>query len=141
VSQVLAATLGLFPFFALCRAFRSEPPRTRTCDLLIRSHSPSETRADTEGQGETKQRFYRKLTLLKGHRGTGRDTRLRSDCGQNLCSETQSPWSIERVPEREGLGIRSRPCCHIAKHSPRLQDSDSAKYLCLLIRRRVPPGV
>src|SRR5215207_3023657 len=31
--------------------------RTRTCDLLIRSHSPSGTRADTEGQGETKQRL------------------------------------------------------------------------------------
>ena len=52
----------------------------------VRSHSPSGTRADTEGQGETKQRFYQVLALLEGHRGTGRDTRLRSDCGQTLAA-------------------------------------------------------
>src|SRR5829696_3657278 len=56
--------------------------RTRTCDLLIRSHSPSATWADMEGQGETQQRFYRVLAFLEGQGGTGRDTRLRSDCGQ-----------------------------------------------------------
>jgi hypothetical protein len=55
---------------------------TRTCDLLIRSHSPSGTQADTEGQGETKQRFYQVLALLERQGGTGRDTQLRSDCGQ-----------------------------------------------------------
>src|SRR5215208_1758284 len=33
---------------------RSVLGRTRTCDLLIRSHFRSETRADTEGQAETK---------------------------------------------------------------------------------------
>src|SRR5919112_911130 len=60
--------------------------RTRTCDLLIRSHSPSGTGRDSGGQGETKQRFYRESRSLKGHRGTGRDTQLRSDCGQNVCS-------------------------------------------------------
>ena len=58
--------------------------RTRTCDLLIRSHSPSRTRADKEGQGETQQRFYQVLAILEGHGGTGRDTRLRSDCGQSV---------------------------------------------------------
>src|SRR5215204_4994978 len=58
--------------------------RTRTCDLLIRSHSPSGTQADTEGQGETKQRFYQVLALLERQGGTGRDTQLRSDCGQNV---------------------------------------------------------
>src|SRR5215213_8301756 len=50
----------------------------------VRSHSPSQTRADTEGHGETKQRFYRNSGSVEGHGGTGRDTRLRSDCGQNL---------------------------------------------------------
>src|SRR5215208_6393690 len=40
--------------------------RTRTCDLLIRSHSPSGTRRDSGGQGETKQRFYQVLALLEG---------------------------------------------------------------------------
>ena len=50
----------------------------------VRSHSLSETWADMEGQGETKQRFYQVLAFLEGQGGTGRDTRLRSDCGQNL---------------------------------------------------------
>jgi hypothetical protein len=59
--------------------------RTRTCDLLIRSHSHSGTGADMEGQGEAKPRFYRESGFLKRHRGTGRDTQLRSDCGQKLC--------------------------------------------------------
>src|SRR5215203_4176909 len=39
--------------------------RTRTCDLLIRSHSPSQTGRDTGGQGETKLRFNRVLALLE----------------------------------------------------------------------------
>ena len=39
-------------------------------------------RADAEGQGETKQRFYQVLALLEGQGGTGRDTQLRSNCGQ-----------------------------------------------------------
>src|SRR5918993_3515411 len=49
----------------------------------VRSHSPSRTGRDSGGQGETKQRFYHVLALLEGHRGTGKDTRLRSDCGQS----------------------------------------------------------
>ena len=57
--------------------------RTRTCDLLIRSPSPSKTGRDIEGQVETKQRFYRESEFLKGQGETGKDTRLRSDCGQN----------------------------------------------------------
>src|SRR5829696_5260579 len=69
---------------AICGAFRGALGRTRTCDLLIRSHSPSGTRADTEGHRETKPRFYQVLALLEGQGGTGRDTRLRSDCGQNV---------------------------------------------------------
>src|SRR5215217_2225190 len=48
----------------------------------VRSHSPSQTGRDTGGQGETKQHFYQVLALLEGHRGTVRDTRLRSDCGK-----------------------------------------------------------
>jgi hypothetical protein len=32
-----------------CGAFFGALGRTRTCDLLIRSHSPSETQVDTEG--------------------------------------------------------------------------------------------
>jgi hypothetical protein len=66
----------------VCREIRGALGRTRTCDLLIRSHSPSRTGRDSGGQGETKQRCYQVLARLEGHRGTGRDTRLRSDCGQ-----------------------------------------------------------
>jgi hypothetical protein len=39
-----------------------------------------------EGHRETKAPFIGNLVLFKGHRGTGRDTRLRSDCGQNTRS-------------------------------------------------------
>jgi hypothetical protein len=68
----------------ICVAIRGALGRTRTCDLLIRSHSPSGKRRDTGDQGETKPRCYRVLAHLEGQGGTGRDTRLRSDCGQNL---------------------------------------------------------
>src|SRR5215212_1588300 len=44
----------------------------------------SRTRADTQRQGATKQRFYRGSALLNGQVGTGRDTHLRSDCGQSV---------------------------------------------------------
>jgi hypothetical protein len=37
-----------------------------------------------EGHGEAQQRFYQGLALLEGQGETGKDTRLRSDCGQNL---------------------------------------------------------
>jgi hypothetical protein len=78
----------------LCRYFCSALGRTCTCDLLIRSHSPSGTRADTEGQGETKPRFYQVLALLEGQGGTGRDVRLRSYCGQNMCSTKGAITSV-----------------------------------------------
>jgi len=51
---------------SICRAFFGALGRTRTCDLLIRSHSPSQTGRDTGGQGETKQHFYQVLALLEG---------------------------------------------------------------------------
>src|ERR671912_2310396 len=73
---------SLFP--CKSRDYSGALGRTRTCDLLIRSHSPSQTGRDSGGQVETKLRFYRVLALLEGQGGTGRDTRLRSDCGQNL---------------------------------------------------------
>jgi integrase-like protein len=38
--------------------------RTRTCEVLIRSHFRSRTRADTEGHRETKLRFYRRYGSL-----------------------------------------------------------------------------
>jgi hypothetical protein len=50
----------------------------------VRSHSPSQTGRDSGGQGETKPRFCQVLALLKGQGGTGRDTHLRSDCGQSV---------------------------------------------------------
>jgi len=67
----------------------------------VRSHSPSGTRADTEGQGETKQRFYQRFALLEGQGGTGKDTRLRSDCGQNLrlSRRVLEPEGAEGLPE------------------------------------------
>jgi len=58
--------------------------RTRTCELLIRRHSPLETENDTERHRGPKPRFCRGFTFSKGQGGTGRDTQLRSDCGQNL---------------------------------------------------------
>ena len=61
------------------RYFGSALGRTRTCDLLIRSPFPSETGADTEGQGATKPRLISgirySLADRKGHGGT-------LDCGQ-----------------------------------------------------------
>ena len=41
----------------------------------VRSHSPSQTRADTEGQGRTKQRFYKENSPLEGQGET-------PSCGQ-----------------------------------------------------------
>src|ERR671913_225225 len=55
--------------------------RTRTCDLLIRSQTRSRTGGDREGHGETKPRFYRQLSVLKGQGRTGRDTGLWYCCG------------------------------------------------------------
>ncbi len=68
-----------FAGLSLARSAGLEP-----ATFSVRSHSPLGTRVDTEGQGETKQRFYQVLALLEGQGGTGRDTQLRSDCGQNL---------------------------------------------------------
>src|ERR671911_184757 len=78
--------------------------RTRTCGLLIRSHSPSRTGRDSGGQGETKQRFYQVLALLEGQGGTGRDTRLRSDCGQNLGLSKRILEPEARLPRIALLG-------------------------------------
>jgi hypothetical protein len=57
--------------------------RTRTCGLLIRSHSPSQTETAVEGQGRQNHASIRVSVFLRGQGGTGRDTRLRSDCGRN----------------------------------------------------------
>src|SRR5215207_8105352 len=75
--------------------------RTRPRDLLLRSHSPSQTGRDTGGHGETKQRFYQVIALLEGQGGTGGDTRLRSDCGQNLrlSRRVLEPEGAESLPE------------------------------------------
>jgi hypothetical protein len=53
-----------------CRKKISALGRTRTCDLLIRSHSLKETEDDTEGQGKTKLHFYRRSSAFEV---TGRD--------------------------------------------------------------------
>jgi hypothetical protein len=66
-----------FAGLSLARSAGLEP-----ATFSVRSHSPSRTGRDSGGQGETKQRFYQVLALLEGQGGTGRDTRLRSDCGQ-----------------------------------------------------------
>ena len=76
----------------------STPGRTRTCDLLIRSQTRSSTGGDTEGHRDTKLRFYGDLGLYKRHRGIGRDTQLRSDCGQ--MSELSCLLSHRGGPER-----------------------------------------
>src|SRR5215203_2803383 len=47
----------------------------------VRSHSSSQTGGDREGLGETKSRFYRQLSVLKGQGRTGRDTGLWYRCG------------------------------------------------------------
>ena len=36
--------------------------------------------------------FIRKLALSKGHRGTGGDTRLRSNCGQKVRGLTRASY-------------------------------------------------
>ena len=63
---------------AICGVFKGALGRTRTCDLLIRSHSPSQTGTDIEGQGETKQRFIENLGLLRDTEGQGETP----GCGQ-----------------------------------------------------------
>src|SRR5215204_2980620 len=55
-----------FRFPAISRIFRGALGRTRTCDLLIRSHSPSETETDKVGQGETKPHVYRGFSIREG---------------------------------------------------------------------------
>src|SRR5919112_1993516 len=84
-------------FLLVCRYFSGALGRTRTCDLLIRSHSPSQTRDAMKRQEDTKPRFYQGLVFLRGQGGTGRDTRLRSDCGQNL-KLSSGPYS--RKPQK-----------------------------------------
>ena len=69
----------------ICRIKTGVLGRTRTCDLLIRSHSPSQTGRDSGRQRRTKPRSYQILALLEGQGQTGRDTRLRSGYdGQSL---------------------------------------------------------
>jgi hypothetical protein len=114
------------------RGFRSALGRTRTCDLLIRSHSPLLTRADTVGQGETQQRFYQSFGVPER---TGRDrgrhpvaVRLRSkrvqckphawapDCGGCGCAFQTS------------LGLR-QPSTAVCKDIPRRSLFDSGYLL------------
>src|SRR5215218_2707360 len=59
-------------------------PHTRLPSPDFLSPPCSRTSADTQRQGATKQRFYRGSALLNGQGGTGRDTHLRSDCGQSV---------------------------------------------------------
>jgi hypothetical protein len=107
---------------------------TRTCDLLC---SQSFSFRDTGRHRGTQED---KSALLCRFGPPGQTGRYRERhpvavrIAVKICARKRNfPGGIERVLEREGLGIRSRPCFHIAKRSPRLQDSDPAKYLCLLI--------
>ena len=50
-----------FAGLSLARSAGLEP-----ATFSVRSHSPSGPRADTEGHGETKERFYQVLALLEG---------------------------------------------------------------------------
>src|ERR671911_2402646 len=88
---------SLFP--CKSRDYSGALGRTRTCDLLIRSHSPSGTRADTEGQGETKLRFYRYCDTPEG---TGED-RERHPVAVRLRSKTCIAKTAHSVG-REGQG-------------------------------------
>src|SRR5215204_2363057 len=74
------------------RLFLARSAGLEPATFSVRSHSRSETGTDTGGQGRTKPRFYQVLALLEGQGGTGRDTRLRSHCGQNL---RLSRWVLE----------------------------------------------
>src|SRR5215217_2216691 len=67
----------------------------------VLSHSSSQTGMYSGGQRETNERFCRKLALLEGQGGTGKDTRLRSDCGQNLrlSRRVLEPEGAEGLPE------------------------------------------
>ena len=75
---------GGFRLPGFCRCFYGALGRTRTCDLQIRSHSPSRTGVDTVRQGETKRRFYQVLALLEGQGGT-------PGCGQNCGQCSRHP--------------------------------------------------
>src|SRR5215207_634662 len=94
---------------AVCRAFLGALGRTRTCDLLIRSQTRSRTGGDREGHGETKPRFYRRLSVLKGQGRTGRDTGLWYRCGTK--GERHSlgyPVSRKLRGHKKQLSLKSR---------------------------------
>jgi hypothetical protein len=68
----------------------------RSGERVRPAQGQGQTPRDTERQNRV---FIRDSGLTRGQEGTGRDTRLRSDCGQNLCSETHLPGGIERGPD------------------------------------------
>jgi hypothetical protein len=89
----------------MCRTFGSALGRTRTCDLLIRRHYPSETGADAESQGGKKPRLYRVFDTLEQ---TGWDigghpvaVRLRS---KPVGSKPSVP-ALRMLQERRAAGV------------------------------------
>src|SRR5215212_8922692 len=98
VSKALAPCQSLLRYLrsaglSLARSAGLEP-----ATFSVRSHFTSQTGRDSGGgQGETKLRFHKVLALLEGHGGTGRDTRLRSDCGQN--TNLYTAWYMSRSYE------------------------------------------
>src|SRR5215210_1678687 len=84
-----------------CRAkeanFGARSAGLEPATFSVRSHSPSQTGIYSGGQGETKPRFYQVLALLEGQGGTGSDTRLWSDCGQNTRRTKGAIRQYERV--------------------------------------------
>src|SRR5215212_3469178 len=115
---------------------------TRTHTRLPSPVFESSTLTDTSRHGGTGRD---KTTLLQGIEHSLRDTEGQGEtpgcgqnCGQNLYSETQLPWGIERGPEREGFGIRGRSC--FPSPSTLLECKIGTllgTYASLLVRRRV----
>src|SRR5215213_2326788 len=64
--KALGVSRGLLEYLRFAGLFLARSAGLEPATFSVRSHSPSQTGRYSGGQGETKQRFYRKLALLKG---------------------------------------------------------------------------
>ena len=102
--KALGVSRGLLGYLCFAGLLGARSAGLEPATFSVRSHSPSQTGRYSGGQGETKQRFYRVLALLEGQGGTGRDTRLRSDCGQNV----EPRRRVLEPEDAEGFEVVSR---------------------------------
>ena len=111
----------------VCRYFCGAPGRTRTCDLLISSHTCSRTGGDREGQGETKPRFYKVLGAVVG---TGRDRERHGVVVPLWYERGQTPYLSKT--------LRKAICATLASQSTtRLPSPERRRCLPNILRGRI----